>query len=205
MSARFSLADWRSFDAWEIAMTGDEATLRMLDSLDDLRIPYILVGSFASNFYGIPRSTADADIVVQMAPEFLSGLIANLGPQFRLDPQLAFETVTMTTYHTIEVVSIPFKIELFQLSEDAHDQERFRRRRCVKLLNRQVFLPTPEDVVVTKVRWALQGERSKDRDDARDVIAVQADRLDWSYIFQWCDLHGTRGLLEDIRRSIPLI
>ena len=34
-------------------------------------------------------------------------------------------------------------------------------------------------------------------------FAVQADTLDWDYIHRWCDEHGTRELLDDIRRSIP--
>ena len=111
----------------------------------------------------------------------------------------------MTTRHVMAVVGIPFKIELFQLSDDLHDQERFRRRRQVRLLDRDVWLPTAEDVILTKLRWAVQGGRSKDRDDARDVIAVQGDRLDWEYIRAWSDRHGTRGLLQEIRRSIPPI
>jgi hypothetical protein len=45
--------------------------------------------------------------------------------------------------------------------------------------------------------------RSKDKDDARGVIAVQGDRLDWDYICRWCDSHETRELLDALRASIP--
>ena len=41
----------------------DEATAAVIDALNALAVPYLLVGSFASNFYGIPRSTQDADFV----------------------------------------------------------------------------------------------------------------------------------------------
>jgi hypothetical protein len=51
---------------------------------------------------------------------------------------------------------------------------------------------------------ALLRKREKDTADVRDVIAVQGDEaLDWEYIHGWCDVHGTRGLLEQIRDSIP--
>jgi hypothetical protein len=62
-------------------------------------------------------------------------------------------------------------------------------------------VPTAEDVIVTKLRWA----RSKDKDDVRDVIAVQGDAIDWDYVHTWTERHGTRGLLDEIRRSIPPI
>ncbi|HUY33876.1 MAG TPA: hypothetical protein VMV69_14100 [Pirellulales bacterium] len=109
----------------------------------------------------------------------------------------------MTTRRVVRVAESPFTIEFFHLSEDPHDQERFRRRHRRTVLGREVQLPTAEDVVITKLRWAVQGRRSKDRDDVRDVMAVQGDRLDWSYIAVWCDRHGTRELLDEIRRSIP--
>jgi len=53
--------------------------------------------------------------------------------------------------------------------------------------------------MVTKLRWG----RGKDKDDARDVMAVQARSWDWSYIRGWCSRHGTLALLEQIQQSIP--
>jgi hypothetical protein len=184
-------------------MTGDEAILALIDALDGLGIPFLIVGSLSSNYYGVGRSTKDADVVVQLGTHLVRDIAERLGPQFRLDPQPRFETTTMTTCHVLHVVGIPFRIELFLLSDDPHDQERFRRRFPVSLLGRQVMLPTAEDVIVTKLRWAAQARRSKDWDDIRNVIAVQGERIDWDYVHGWCDRHGTRPTLDEIRGSIP--
>ena len=35
------------------------------------------------------------------------------------------------------------------------------------------------------------------------MIAIQRDRIDWDYVNSWCDRHGSRALLDEIRRSIP--
>ena len=93
----------------------------------------------------------------------------------------------------------PFKVELFLLSKDAHDQLRFARRREESVFGRKVCLLTAEDVIISKLRWA----RSKDRDDIRNVLAVQRERLDWPYLETWCRQHGTLALLEEIRRTVP--
>lgn len=186
-------------------MTGAEATLAVIDALNTLGTPYMLVGSFSTSFYGIPRSTQDADFVISIGDGSLAKLAQDLGPEFKVDPQMSFETVTMTRRNEIKVAGLPFKIELFHLSSDPHDQERFRRRRKVWYLGRDVYLPTPEDVIITKIQWSVLGNRTKDRDDARDVIAVQGDTLDWNYIHVWADRHGTRALLDEIRSSIPPI
>ena len=92
---------------------------------------------------------------------------------------MSFETVTMTRRYVADVIGRPFKIEFFLLNDDPHNQEWFRRRQQVTVLDRQVWMPTPEDVIVTKLHWALLANRSKDQDDVRDVIAVQGDRIDW--------------------------
>lgn len=183
-------------------MTSEEAAMAVIDALEALHIPYMVGESLSSNYYGAARSTNDADFVVQLEVELLSSVMNQLGPAFRLDPQMSFETVTMTRRHILNVASIPFRIELFHLSDDPHDQERFQRRRRVKLLDRESNLPTAEDVIITKVRWA-KSNRSKDADDVQAVLAVQGDNIDWPYVYGWCDQHGTRALLDEIRSSIP--
>jgi len=178
---------------------GESITVRVAEALEACGIPFLLSGSFASNYYGIPRSTRDADFVLEaqrgVGPEFAE----RLGDEFRLDPQLSFETNTGTFRQGLRHKKSAFKVELFLLSQDAHDQSRFKRRRAVQLHDRRVWLPSPEDVVITKLRWA----RGKDKDDVRDVMAVQRDKLDWGYIEDWCRRHGTLALLEEIRHSLP--
>ena len=178
---------------------GESITLRVAEALEACGIPFLLSGSFASNYYGIPRSTRDADFVLQAEHAVGQELAKQLGEDFVFDKQLSFETNTGTLRQGIRHKKKAFKVELFLLSQDAHDQSRFQRRRAVQIHDRRLWLPSPEDVVVTKLRWA----RGKDKDDVRDVMAVQRDKLDWAYIEQWCRQHGTLALMEEIRRSIP--
>jgi len=184
-------------------MNAEAATLAVIDALEAVGVPYMLVGSFASNYYGIPRSTQDADFVVELGGTPIRTVEERLGPEFHLDPQVAFETVTATTRYVVRVAGTGFRIEFFLLSEDEHDSARFGRRCRVTMLGRQVSLPTAEDVIITKLRWSRGGARAKDLDDARNVIAVQGARIDWDYVASWCDRHGTRDLLESILSSIP--
>jgi hypothetical protein len=58
-------------------VTPDEAVVSVLAALDAAAIPYMLVGSVASNFHGIPRSVRDA-FVVQLPAGGLQRLAAEL-------------------------------------------------------------------------------------------------------------------------------
>ena len=179
-------------------MTGDDAVIAAVSALELAGIPYMLVGSFSSNFYGIPRATNDADLVIQLDAGGLTRLKSFLPQELVLERQTSFELVTATVRNIIRVQGSSFVIELFRLSEDPHDQMRFQRRFAVHLLGHQAFLPTVEDVIVTKLRWSVLAARSKDLEDVRHVIAVQAGRIDWGYVRQWCAEHQTMEQLNSV-------
>jgi hypothetical protein len=177
-----------------------EIAARVIAALNAADIPHMLVGAFSRNFYTFPRSTQDMDITVSLQAHSLRLLVEALGSDFALDEQVTFETNTGTFRDTLLHVGTGFKVELFHLSSDPHDQERFARRRAVLFDGQPTAIPTAEDVIVTKLRWA----RDKDLADVRDVIAVQGDAaLDWDYIHRWTAQHGTRARLDAIRASIP--
>lgn len=177
-------------------MTSAEFVALLIGVFEELGIPYMVVGSFSSNVYGQPRSTKDADFVVQLSDHSISAIAAKLGHEFELDQQMSFETVTATTRYRILHRSTAFLIELFLLSEDAHDQARFARKVIRRIGNKDSFVPTAEDVVITKLRWSKQGKRQKDVLDVANVLALQHAVLDLPYIRHWCDLHNTRDLFE---------
>ena len=182
-------------------MNSDEIVSRVIAALEDLQAEYLLVGSLSCNQYALPRSTHDADFVVQHKPGILAELMQRLGPSFHLDSQLQFEALTGTTRNVIWVDESEFCIELFRLTEDDHDQERVRRKVRGVFFDQKVWIPTAEDVIVWKLRWAQH--RKKDWEDIRQVISVQASKLNWTYTRAWAEKHGTLELLNEIVDSIP--
>ena len=171
-------------------------TRRVIDALNRAGIPHMLVGAFSRNAYAPPRSTNDADIVVSLAGHSLRTVADILGADFALESQAGFEANTGTLRDTIVHTDAQFSVELFHLSRDAHDQERFDRRRVTSFDGEPTCIPTPEDVIITKLRWA----RRKDLDDVRDILGfVEPASLDWDYVRRWVGVHGTRSALDTLR------
>jgi hypothetical protein len=177
-------------------VSATDLVFRLLSILERLAIPYMLVGSYSSNYYGRPRSTRDADFVLILSQSQLAVLRASLDPDFRLDPQSSFETITMTTRHVVLHPATAFKIKLFLLTDDQFDQSRFARRRQVDFEGHPTWLPTAEDVIIRKLRWPRGGKRAKDISDAGDVIRLQKPKLDLAYIRHWAALHHTTEIFE---------
>lgn len=179
-------------------MKGNEAVRAVIGELERLGIDYMITGSFASNVYGIPRSTKDADFIVETSPAQIDQLLDGLEPPLRSDPQMLFETVTSSLRWIVRVDRSPFMVELFLLNSHAFDRCRFDRRRRLELFaGTEAWLATAEDVVVQKLRWASGANRPQDLADAANVIQVSGPSLDWPYIEKWCaELDATAALAQ---------
>lgn len=176
----------------------------VISACEAIQAPYMLTGALAYNYYAIPRSTKDVDIVVNITePGTMAKIIGTLEPEILFGPQVEFDTITWGRRH----IGRPpedsgLSVELFELFDDPFVAIQFGRRQRFfsKALQREVYLPTAEDIVTQKIRWG----RSKDLDDARDVLAVQGpETLDMDYIRNWCSAHDTTGRLETILTSLP--
>ena len=174
--------------------------MKLIKAFDQAAVPYMIVGSYSSNYYGIPRSTKDADLVVHLPSAEWVKLPAILPEDIELEDQMSFEMVTSTRRELLRVKDSLFQIELFRLSDDPHDRSRFERRRRVEIFpGRQVSMPAAEDVIVQKLRWSLGAKRPKDFADVVAVMQVQGQALDWPYIETWCAQHGTLEVLAEAK------
>lgn len=185
-------------------MTTDAAAARIIEALNSLDIPNMLVGSYSRNYYAIPRSTKDVDIVIELSSQsLLTELARRIGPEFVMDEQITFETITGNVRHIVRCPGSPVVIELFILSDDEFQRHRFARRREVRIpeLGTKVVLPAAEDVVVQKLRWG----RAKDLDDAVDVLAVQGEKIDHAYIEDWCRRLNILDRYQKVRATIQSI
>ncbi|MGD9635039.1 MAG: hypothetical protein AB7G28_06135 [Pirellulales bacterium] len=182
-------------------MNSDEVVSGVIAILNGQNVPYMIVGSLATNFYCVPRSTQDGDFVVQAPLGKLASSISQASGHLQFDRQMGFESVTSTKRIVLHTCEHDFEIELFELSGDEHDQARFARRINVELLGESAWIATIEDMIVTKLRWAEAAGREKDVFDLRNLIAVQQDSIDWPYVESWTDRHGTREVLDRLRRE----
>jgi hypothetical protein len=181
-----------------------QLAVAIFDRAESCGVEHMAVGAIAAGTYGIPRATKDIDLLVSLdAMHGIQKLIPALEDIIEFEAQAQFDTITWGRRHVgTSRAAPPFKVELFEMFDDPFVLSEFsrRERRFVPLLEREIWLPTAEDIIVQKIRWG----RSKDLDDARDVLAVQGpETLDMPYIENWCATHGTSERLKDIIASLP--
>ena len=148
---------------------------------------YVVGGSLASSISGEPRSTLDVDFMVEIAERDVPGLVEALGPDFHADPDSFARAIRSRS--SVSVIHIPTatKVDLFVMGATAIEPRQMDRRVTVDVPDRpgeQLFVYTPEDILLQKLRWYRLGREVSDRQwrDALGIIAVQAVALDLDYL-----------------------
>lgn len=99
-------------------MTGPEwisVTLKVIDALDALAVPYFIGGSVASMIHGVLRSTIDADLVAEMSTEHVQSFASALSGDFYVEPQSIYDAISLRTIFNLIHQATMFKIDIFIL------------------------------------------------------------------------------------------
>lgn len=185
-------------------MTVEEIAIQVIEACETEGVAHMVTGAFAFNYYGIPRSTKDVDLVVDVSPPGkIETVIKRLSSSIEFNAQVQFDTLTWGRRHIGRPKGeTSLQVELFELFDDPFVKTQFQRRVQLPLpqLRVHTWIPTAEDVIVQKLRWG----RAKDLEDVRDILAVQGiETLDLPYIRQWTDAHRTTERLDSIVANLP--
>lgn len=179
-----------------------QATLAVVGALERTGLEYLIGGSLASSLHGIPRSTQDSDLVVDLPPERVSDLLIELGDDFYADATRARQAATRGTSFNVIHLETMFKVDLFVVGDDPLARSEMERRESHRIgeeQERHAFVASAEDTVLQKLVWYRLGSRVSDRQwrDLIGVLRVQGARLDRAYLQRWADELDLRDLLDE--------
>jgi predicted nucleotidyltransferase len=171
---------------------------RILDDLERLAIPCMLVGSYASGFHGHFRATYDVDLVVDPSGEQLKDLLQAVGDDFYVSEEAAWEALSRRGQFNLIHLATSWKVDLIIRKDRPFSLEEFSRRREERLANRRIFTSSPEDTILAKLEWAKGSGSERQLEDARGVAEAMGERLDWDYLRRWAEELGVGELLEEL-------
>jgi len=168
--------------------------------LERLEIPYVVGGSLASSFHGIPRSTNDADLAAKLQEKDVRLLVQALEGRYYVDEERVRDAVRRrASFNVIELATM-FKVDIFVLGSGPLDHEELARRKRFTLPDSgdEIDIASAEDTVLQKLHWYRLGRGVSDRQwqDLLGVLQVQGHRLDREYLRKGADLLGVHDLLE---------
>jgi hypothetical protein len=183
-----------------VAETERDVLFQVLDILDALQVPYMVVGSFASTFWGRPRMTHDADLVVEITGEKVSELARLLAPSFYAPPFVIEDAVRKRGQFNLIHLDYAFKVDLWLLKDSPYDAVCFERRLLGVMFGREVWVSSPEDVILSKLLW-YRAAPVLDRQfqDVLEVYEIQEPYLEHDYLDRWAHTLGIADLLDRVK------
>ena len=136
----------------------------------------MLVGSYASSFYGEPRSTHDIDVLVDLPPSKIDSLLAAVPDDRYYLSGVALREGRMA--NLIDTVTGD-KIDLFLAAGDEPAVATLTRRQQANLHGVTVFVASAEDTIIAKLKWSQQvGGSERQIRDIRGILINQMPKID---------------------------
>jgi|GWRWMinimDraft_13_1066021.scaffolds.fasta_scaffold20836_2 hypothetical protein len=163
----------------------EDAFADLFHTLNSFPHPYCLLGALALGAWGTPRTTQDLDVLISLDREDRTRLIEQMEVRgFLVDSQWSEHNPMIREYHVrLHRNAIPVDL---MLPRDAHDQECLARRRQYRLGELSLWIISPEDFVLHK----LKAGRAQDFIDVLSVLQRQQQSLDRPYMTQWAQQLG---------------
>jgi hypothetical protein len=181
------------------------AFARLLSVLDRLEIPYQVGGSVASSAHGVPRTTLDIDLVLDLGTEAVDEFASALKSEFYVDAGMIRDSFARGRAANLIHLGTAWKFDLFPLQRDEYSQTAFGRRvfREVRPDGREPVecaVATAEDTILRKLEWYRAGGETSERqwNDLRGVVEATRKQLDIPYLRKWAQAQNVADLLEKL-------
>jgi hypothetical protein len=158
---------------------------KIIHVLSQSNIPYMLSGSVAMSLYIIPRATRDFDFIIHLKAQDVDSFVENFKVGYYCDKDSVIEAVKYHRMFNIIDHNSGFKADFVVLKDEPFRQEEFNRRRKINYFGKDIFVVSPEDLIISKLIWIQQLESSIQKDDIKNLIAIQ--NVDWPYIKNWVE------------------
>jgi hypothetical protein len=167
--------------------------LEVVQALDTIDAPYMIVGAFGASSYGLNRATFDVDIIVSLTEAHFESLAAHFPPpRFYADPDQMREGIELGIMFNLIDTERGTKADLVPLSREPEYREAFRRRVRRSFQDEQgksfeAWCARPEDIIVGKLIAWNEGRSSKHPNDIYamlhfDFTGLSDTAIDLDYV-----------------------
>jgi hypothetical protein len=172
--------------------------LRLVVSrLESARIPYMLTGSMAMSVYAPPRMTRDLDFVIECEASDAERITDLFREDCYIDEASVREAIKGRTSFNIIHNEWIIKADFIVRRDTEYGRVEFDRKQTVDMDGWRLYVTTPEDLILSKLRWSEAGSSELQLSDARSV-ASSVDDLDWGYVRSWAFQLGLTDVLKEI-------
>jgi hypothetical protein len=170
---------------------------RLVELVERLQIPYMLMGGVTVPVWGIPRATYDVDMTLSLDEEGMNRFL-RLAKEDGFQIEEAFQKGFRDVLDGMKKIRMEWwtatprrvEVDVFLVTTE-YQKAAFLRRKKVRIDDREVWVISPGDLILHK----LTAGRPKDLADIQNVLAVQGIP-DESYLRSWALRLGVERRLD---------
>jgi hypothetical protein len=172
----------------------------VLSALEQLSVPYMLVGSYGSSVFGEPRFTKDIDIVLDLPAKQVSEFCAEFpSPEFHLTEQSVRDAVRDRFQFNLLHPTSGNKVDfIFPRNDDWGRTQLDRRRRVTLEGGASAYTASPEDVIIGKLWYYAVGGSDKHLRDIASILKVSGDAVDRGEVTRWAEKLGYADIWQAV-------
>lgn len=155
---------------------------------------YMLTGSLALSYYAQPRMTRDIDLVVALQADDAPRLRAAFAPDYYVPDDIARAVLDPGMFNLVHLASV-VKVDIVVRKHTAYRRHEFERRVRARLDGFDAWLVSREDLILSKLLWALDSGSELQMRDVRQLLQGETDRV---YLAQWAPVLGVADLLTSV-------
>ena len=158
----------------------------------------MVAGSLGSSFHGRPRATNDVDIVIAPTEAQFRRFLATVGPDYYISEEAAWAAFHQRSAFNIIDIKTQWKADLRVRRTRPFSAVEFSRRERAVILMTDLWVASPEDVILSKLEWAKDSGSQQQLQDVLGVLQVQYQRLDKEYLRKWAQALGVADRLGEL-------
>lgn len=170
----------------------------VVNRLEQGGIAYALTGSVAMSCYVPERTTVDVDIVIQLGGREAAHIVALFESAYYIDRGAVDEAIRLARSFNIIHCEGLLKVDFIIPRLTPLLQQRFERRRRLVVGDTQVWVLSPEDLILAKLEWMRTSRSERQRADIHALL-TQVPDLDHAYLHASARRLGVLDLLEEAK------
>ncbi|MDP2939309.1 MAG: hypothetical protein Q8O13_04410 [Candidatus Omnitrophota bacterium] len=155
--------------------------------LESADIPYMITGGSAVGFWGYIRTTMDIDILIKIQPKQILSFLKSIEDEAYVDIEEAKRAIFNKEMFNVIMHKTSFKVDIIPLDEkNAYAVEEFKNRVKIRFQDKEIFVISPEDLVISKLIWSKSaGGSERQLKDCESIYALNREKINLDYILKW--------------------
>lgn len=176
------------------------AIAKILDRLD---IPYAITGGYALAYMGRLRTTFDIDTIIELSQvkvDALASALKKISEVSYVDRTMIVRAVERHGEFNFIHADSGIKVDFWVQGTDSYAKLKLARRQGRDIEGDTVYFVSPEDLLLSKLKWHKESGSEQQLRDVQSIILMQK-KLDWPYLQKWARRHSTSRILASLLKK----